>query len=58
MIDLLNGDLKNVKIPYRKVEEFMAQMESGLVNSDNQQFYKDLNATDSFVDLFEKYNDN
>lgn len=57
MYDLLNGDLKNVKVPYKEVAKFMHEMESGLVNSDNQEFYKDLNKADNFDELFKKYND-
>lgn len=57
MCDLLNGDLKNVRIPYKEVKNFMNELESGLVNSDNPQFYQDLNNTESFEDLFIKYDD-
>lgn len=57
MYNFLDGDLKNVKVPYKEVAKFMHEMESGLVNSDNQEFYRDLNKADNFDELFKKYND-
>lgn len=57
MGELLNGDFKNVRIPYTEVKKFMNEMESGLVNSDNQNFYTDLNKTESFEELFKQYDE-
>lgn len=52
MCDLLNGDLKNVRVPYKEVSKFIHEVESGLLNSENQEFYKDLNKADNFDKIF------
>lgn len=57
MLSMLKGDLKDVRIPCQDVKEFMNEIESGLVNSDDPKFYEDLNNTESFEDIFKKYDD-